>query len=39
MMRAPAQGDLGAGPAFDGGGEGGAGEEKVVHAGEVFVEV
>jgi hypothetical protein len=39
MMRAPLRSDLGAGPAFDGGGEGGAGEEEVVHAGEVFVEV
>jgi hypothetical protein len=40
MMRANvAQGDLGVGPALDGGGKGGAGEPKVVHASEVLIEV
>ena len=37
--RAVAQGDLCARPALHGGREGRSGEEPVVHAGEVFVEV
>jgi hypothetical protein len=36
---AVAQGELGARPAFDRGGEASPGEQEVVHAGEVLVEV
>ena len=36
---AVAQRDLGVGPVLDRGGEGGAGEEEVRHAGEVLVKV
>src|SRR5262245_16952258 len=39
MMRAPLRRVIGAGPAIDRCREGGAGEEEVVHAGHVLVEV